>query len=160
MLFDQFGDRIDDAKSLNADPASLPKPKKPVVLVVDDVLQFLRNTAAILRNDCDLMLAKDARQAIIMITRTRRLDMLILDDGLPDMDGVELLRRIRKLPSLAQKPVIFLSSHDPDKLKERAVGLNAEIFLQKPVKADVLLSAVRNILHLSDPNAQTAGGQT
>jgi CheY-like chemotaxis protein len=74
-------------------------------------------------------------------------DLILMDLGLPRVDGLETTRRIRQTPIVAHIPVIALTAHvsREDEEKARAAGCND--YLTKPVDREVLLSTLRRHLN-------------
>lgn len=67
-------------------------------------------------------------------------DMMLLDLGLPDMDGTEVLTKVREWSDI---PVIIVSARDQDKEKVRALDLGADDYLTKPFSASELMARIR-----------------
>ncbi len=112
----------------------------PCVLVVDDELQirrFLR--IALEANGYRVYETATGREAIQEAARTRP-DLVILDLGLPDMDGLEVLRRLREWTST---PAIILSVRDADRDKVAALDAGADDYLTKPFSLEELLARLR-----------------
>jgi two-component system KDP operon response regulator KdpE len=76
-------------------------------------------------------------------------DLLVLDLGLPDMDGLDVIRRVR---DRASTPIIVLSARDAERQKIAALDLGADDYVTKPFGADELLARIRVALrHLARP---------
>lgn len=69
-------------------------------------------------------------------------DVILLDLRMPDMDGFEVLRRLRAEDSTSEVPVIFLTANIQDTVKERAKAAGAAGFLTKPYEASTVLDAL------------------
>lgn len=110
------------------------------ILVVDDEPHIVRTLTINLRaRDYDVESATDGRSAL-QIMEERTPDVIVLDLGLPDMDGVDVLRRVRESSSV---PVIVLSArHDSDD-KIEALDAGADDYVTKPFGMDELLARVR-----------------
>jgi two-component system KDP operon response regulator KdpE len=110
------------------------------VLVVDDEPHILRTLSINLRaRDYDVETAADGRSAL-QIVDERPPDVIVLDLGLPDIDGVEVIRRLRTASAV---PVIVLSArHDSDD-KVEALDAGADDYVTKPFGMDELLARVR-----------------
>jgi CheY-like chemotaxis protein len=121
------------------------KPRK-FILAIDDVMSFLDTIAAVLGNDYDVGVAQDLVQAIKILKR-RQVDLLFLDQGMHDMLGTEFLARLRKLPNLAEMPVVIISATVTQELLVRARTLGVKKVLAKPVGADDLRKVAK--LYLS-----------
>jgi two-component system KDP operon response regulator KdpE len=85
----------------------------------------------------------------------RRADLVILDLGLPDMDGVEVVRRIREWSAL---PVIVLSARATETDKVAALDAGADDYLTKPFGLGELLARIRVALRHAQAGAQDKGG--
>lgn len=71
---------------------------------------------------------------------TEPIDLLLLDLGLPDLDGMEVIRRVREW---SQMPIIVVSARDQDKEKAAALDLGADDYLTKPFSATELMARIR-----------------
>lgn len=113
------------------------------ILVVDDDRAILRTLSINLRaRDYDVETAADGRSAL-QIVDERMPDVVILDLGLPDIDGVAVLRQLR---SFTRVPVIVLSArHDADD-KVEALDIGADDYVTKPFDIEELLARVRSAL--------------
>jgi two-component system KDP operon response regulator KdpE len=127
------------------------------VLVVDDEPQIVRALRAGLRaNGYDVQAAVDGQSGLDMAA-TWEPDMMILDLGLPDIDGIEVIRRLRGWTEL---PVIVLSARDARTDKIRALDLGADDFVNKPFAMDELLARMRATLRRNRPAMPTAARMT
>ena len=109
------------------------------ILVVDDepaIVRFLR--ASLESQGYIVAAAADARTALDMVRRGAA-DLLVLDLGLPDMDGLDVVKRIRE--SGAALPIIILSSREKESAKVEALDRGADDYVTKPFGVDELLRA-------------------
>ena len=113
---------------------------KPLILTVEDDAT-VRNliTTTLKSNDYRYITAKNGESAILSVT-TQQPDIVLLDLGLPDMDGVEIIRRIR---SWSQLPIIFISARSEDADKIAALDAGADDYLTKPFSVAELLARLR-----------------
>jgi two-component system KDP operon response regulator KdpE len=112
----------------------------PRVLVVDDEPQIQRALGVALRaNGYEVDQAETGEQALDLAA-ARPPDLVILDLGLPDLDGVEVCRRLREWSRL---PVIVLSAHGDDDAKVRALDEGADDYVTKPFSVPELLARMR-----------------
>jgi len=114
------------------------------VLVVDDepaIRRFLRTSLE--TQSFNITEAPDARTALAMMARNT-VDVLVLDLGLPDMDGLEVIRTLREQGSAV--PIIVLSSRSDEVAKVRALDLGADDYVTKPFGVDELLARIRAAL--------------
>jgi two-component system, OmpR family, KDP operon response regulator KdpE len=110
------------------------------VLVVDDEPAILRAVQTNLgRHDFRVETASTGQEALDAYARVHP-DVVLLDLGLPDMDGVEVIRAIRRRTST---PIVVLSAREAERDKVTALDLGADDYLTKPFGVDELLARVR-----------------
>ena len=110
------------------------------VLVVDDELHIRRLIhAALARADYAIVEAENARDALDML-RQERPDIVLLDLGLPDRDGLELVPLVKQQ---SDTTLIVVSARDATDQKVAALDLGADDYLTKPFDTDELLARVR-----------------
>lgn len=83
----------------------------------------------------------DRGLAALDAVRRQEVDLLLLDLGLPDIDGLQVIRRIRYAQS--NVPIIVLSNRDNDQAKVAALDLGADDYLSKPFSIDELMARIR-----------------
>lgn len=118
----------------------------PRVLVVDDekaIQRFLKN--ALSSAEFSVHVAEGGKEALAVAVAIRP-DLIILDLGLPDMDGVEVLRRLREW---TQVPIIILSVRDREDEKVTALDSGADDYVTKPFGTGELLARMRVALRKS-----------
>lgn len=114
------------------------------VLIVDDeppIRRFLRTSLA--TQGFDVIEAETGRAALDTLQRGA-VDILVLDLGLPDLDGFEIIRRVREAGSVV--PIIVLSSRTDETGKVKALDLGADDYVTKPFGVDELLARIRTAL--------------
>ena len=89
-----------------------------------------------------------AGDAIAALARARREspDAIVLDLGLPGGDGFVVMERLRSMSPLSHIPVVVLTARDPSTSRDRALATGAAAFLEKPIDADALLTAIRDAI--------------
>ena len=113
------------------------------VLVVDDDPAIVRTLAINLRaRDYQVQVAHDGRTALEILTEEPP-DLMLLDLGLPDLDGVGVLRRLR---SFSAMPVIVLSARHSSDDKVEALDLGANDYVTKPFGVEELMARIRAAL--------------
>jgi two-component system KDP operon response regulator KdpE len=119
-----------------------------VVLVVDDEPHLRRTLSINLRaRDYEVETAADGRSAL-QVLGERIPDVIVLDLGLPDLDGVDVLRRVREVSTV---PVVVLSArHDSDD-KVEALDAGADDYVTKPFGMDELLARIRAAVRRGSP---------
>jgi two-component system KDP operon response regulator KdpE len=114
--------------------------KLPRVLIVDDEPQIRRALRVALRaNGYDVSEVATGQEAIEGVALDPP-DLVILDLGLPDVDGFEVCRRLREW---TQVPIIVLSAHGDDQAKVRALDEGADDYVTKPFSMPELLARMR-----------------
>jgi two-component system KDP operon response regulator KdpE len=130
-------------------------PTKPaiVVLVIDDEPQIRRLLRVTLEaNGYSVFDAANGQDGIVQAAQCRP-EIVLLDLGLPDLDGVEVLRRIREW---SRVPVIILSVRDREHDKIAALDSGADDFVTKPFGSGELLARMRTALRRSQPQPADA----
>ncbi|MCX5514123.1 DNA-binding response regulator [Kaistia algarum] len=115
----------------------------PRVLVVDDEPAIHRFMAPALAANGYEALRADTGAEALALAASRQPDLIILDLGLPDMDGKEVIRRLREW---SPTPVIVLSARDRDAEKIEALDLGADDFVNKPFSMGELMARLRAAL--------------
>jgi two-component system, OmpR family, KDP operon response regulator KdpE len=113
------------------------------VLVVDDEPSILRVVAANLRARGYEALTAASGTAALAVIETQQPDCVVLDLGLPDVGGLEVLRRLR---TWASTPVVILTARDDERDRAAALELGADDYLTKPFAMAELLARVRGAL--------------
>jgi two-component system, OmpR family, KDP operon response regulator KdpE len=122
------------------------------VLVVDDDVNLLRALAINLRaRKYDVDAAPDASSALTLASR-RPPDLVILDLGLPDMDGVDVVRGLR---GWSAAPIIVLSAREAQADKVAALDAGADDYVTKPFGMDELLARMRAAQRRATPTDAT-----
>jgi len=115
----------------------------PLALLVDDSEAVLSFGRAALTGHFEISVASNGREALEKATRVPP-DVILLDLSMPEMDGGEVLARLKTDPKLRDVPVVVLSS---ESFREReCLDAGAEVFLSKPVAADNLRAAASAVL--------------
>lgn len=117
----------------------------PVILLVEDHQDSRQMYAEFMASTYEVLEAGTGAEALQLMEQ-RPPDILVTDLSLPDIDGFELVARMRKTPHLASVPVICLSGYGGHAHEERARALRCERLLQKPCLPDTLADAVADVL--------------
>jgi two-component system, OmpR family, KDP operon response regulator KdpE len=118
----------------------------PHILVIDDEQQILRALRTILTEKDFRVTTASRGEEGLTLAATHDPDLVILDLGLPDMDGVEVCTRLREW---TQCPIIVLSVRDSERDKVAALDNGADDYLTKPFSIEELLARVRVALRHS-----------
>ncbi len=124
------------------------------VLIVDDEPHILTALASRLGREGHTVLTASDGETAIEIAATAAPDVIVLDIGLPGIQGPEVVRRLR---SFSSAPVLMLSALDRDGDKVSALDAGADDYVTKPFSLDELMARLRALLRRSEiePNART-----
>ena len=116
---------------------------KEKILVIEDEAGIRSLIAAVLTaNDYDPILSVSGADGMSMLT-SHCPDLLLLDLGLPDMDGMEIIRSVREWSTL---PIVVLSARNHERDKVAALDAGADDYLTKPFGAAELLARIRTAI--------------
>jgi two-component system KDP operon response regulator KdpE len=129
----------------------------PTVLVIEDEAQIRRFLRATLTaNGYQLLEATTAQEGLVQAA-TRQPEVVILDLGLPDLDGLEVTRRLREWTTV---PIIVLSARGQESDKVTALDAGADDYLTKPFSVGELLARLRVALRHAVQASQESGEPT
>ncbi len=121
--------------------------QKWLVLVVEDDPDLLELMTRVLEKEgCEVMIANDGREGLVLASGRPRPDLIISDIMMPDMDGLEMVRALREDANTKRMPVIFLTSKSTPQDLVAGIQAGARAYLTKPFKMQDLLAKVRSIL--------------
>ena len=119
------------------------------LVVADDDYLCLKNVKALLDDDNIRISCVRSGAELLRFLKINEPDLILLDVVMPEMDGFETYRRLREQEEeygRRQTPVIFLTGGHVSENEQRGLALGAADFIYKPVKRDVLLSRINNII--------------
>jgi two-component system KDP operon response regulator KdpE len=126
---------------------------KPVALIVDDEVQIRRLLRVVLEaEDYQVHEAETGQQGLTEIA-SRRPGIILLDLGLPDMEGLEVLKRLREWSTA---PVLILSVRDDEQGKVAALDAGAEDYVTKPFSTPELLARLRTAQRKTRPEEEVS----
>ncbi len=129
----------------------------PHILVIDDEPQILRVMRTILTEKQFKITTASRGEEGLALAAASEPDLIILDLGLPDMDGVTVCARLREWTRI---PIIILSVRDNERDKVAALDTGADDYLTKPFSIEELLARVRVALRHSASNKSAQGAQS
>jgi CheY-like chemotaxis protein len=116
---------------------------RKVLVVDDDARNIFALTTVLESQDMEVLTATNGRQAIEIIQRTPDLGVVLMDIMMPDMDGYETMREIRKDASVRTLPILALTAKAMKGDREKCLEAGASDYIAKPVNTDQLLSLLR-----------------
>jgi len=120
--------------------------KPPRILIIDDELAIRRFLHTVLSGEEFVLHEAENGHAGLAAAAAVRPDVVLLDLGLPDLDGIEIIKRIREW---SQVPIIVLSVRDREDDKVAALDAGADDYLTKPFGVGELLARIRAALRRS-----------
>ena len=116
------------------------------IMVVDDELGILTLVEIILkRHGMMVSKARDAHEALDLL-HAQTPDLFILDIMMPDIDGIELCRRLRAWPQTARTPIIILSARHDARSAEQGLAAGANVYIPKTMLHSDLMKQVYTLL--------------
>ena len=125
------------------------------ILCVDDDINMLNTVEDILINSgYSVSLAKSGKQAIEFIKKGIAFSLILLDVEMPEMDGYETIKQIKRTDSAKDIPVIFLTAKDEPDFEIKGFEYGAADYITKPFVKSVFLARVKN--RITAPSRQKA----
>ena len=119
----------------------------PTILVVDDAPDIRRLTSDYLAHAGFRVLTAGTVEAALRITRTERPDLLVLDLGLPDGDGLDVARAIRRTSTI---PIVMLTARTDEADTIVGLELGADDYITKPFSPRELVARIRAVLRRAE----------
>lgn len=139
---------------------------RPRILVVDDESDLVDLLSINLeKHGLSTLRASDGRQGL-SVARAERPDLAIIDVMMPEMDGMELVRRLKRDPMLSTMPILMLTAKTAEQDELAALSIGAEDYLAKPFSMRILIARVQSLLRRSherpadSPNELSLGAIT
>ena len=114
------------------------------ILIIDDEPLILESLQGILTHEGYRVLLAESGQKGLDISQSRKIDVVLLDHWLPDIDGIEALKKIKE--ESPELKVILTSGHGTKQLVAKAIELDASDFLEKPLSLKNLLSSIEKCM--------------
>ena len=121
------------------------RPDKPHVLVVDDFSMALKTMKVQLEGEYQVTLAVSGKQALNFLKKHRP-DLIFMDVEMPEMDGIETVKKIKENPLWREIPIIFLTGNKEKDTIYACMSLGAADYMIKPVSVPKMLEKIRNVL--------------
>ncbi|QID16802.1 response regulator [Nitrogeniibacter mangrovi] len=117
------------------------------IMLVDDSATILLSISGILSKEgYRVEKAASGAEALARFSAGGQVDLLITDLNMPGMNGIELIREVRKLPAYRFMPILFLTTESQQDKRAEAKAAGASGWLVKPATADGLLRTVRMVV--------------
>jgi CheY-like chemotaxis protein len=116
---------------------------KQVLVVDDDIRNIFALTSLLERCHMQVRYAESGRDAIEILHTTSGIHLVLMDVMMPDMDGLETIRAIRKRAKFKSLPIIALTAKAMKGDREHCISAGASDYIAKPVDTEQLLSLIR-----------------
>jgi CheY-like chemotaxis protein len=117
-----------------------------ILVVDDDFRNIFAMTALLERGHADVLVAESGAEAIAMLERLPDIDVVLMDIMMPDMDGYDTIRTIRKIDCHKDLPIIAVSGKSASGERQRCLDAGANEYVPKPVDTSELLAALEPLL--------------
>ena len=125
-------------------PAPLPELAGAKVLIVDDDIRNIYSLTSVLEShDVEVLHAERGRDGILILEQTPGIDVALIDIMMPEMDGYETMQEVRKLPALANLPLIAVTAKAMKGDRQKCLDAGASDYIAKPVDIELLLALLR-----------------
>ncbi len=121
---------------------------KPKIMIVDDAEINRQLLIAILGDAYEYVEAENGREAILILGKDPKLDLVLLDINMPEMDGFAVLEQMDRFQWNSEIPVIMISSEEGRDIIERAYIYGAQDYITRPFEAFIVRRRVQNTLKL------------
>jgi CheY-like chemotaxis protein len=119
---------------------------KTVLIVDDDVRNIFALSAVLEEYEINVSSADNGRDAIRLLRNNPRIDLVLMDIMMPELDGIETMREIRKVPELQSLPIVAVTAKAMKGDREKCIEAGAWDYLSKPVNIDHMLGVLRSWL--------------
>ncbi len=122
---------------------------KKILITDDDVRNIFSLTKALEKYKVEAVVAMDGKHALQQIKENPDVDVILMDMMMPELDGYETIKEIRKMPKFARLPIIAITAKSMIGEREKCITAGASDYISKPVDIDQLLSLLRVWLYES-----------
>ena len=119
------------------------------VLIAEDNLiniEVLRQLMNFIK--ANIYIAHDGKECLEILSKNR-IDMILMDIQMPELDGLETTKLIRAMPQFARLPIVGISAGLISNEKDLALAAGMDSFLTKPIDPEELIQAMTNLIYLS-----------
>lgn len=138
----------------DAPPRVVPIIERAIVLIVDDSPDSVLLLTETLKDKYRTKIATSGAAAMKAALRHPQPDIILMDVVMPEMDGFELCKQLKKLPNVASTPIIFITGKIQPEEETHGLAIGAVDYITKPISQPVVLARIAT--HLKLVNAQRA----
>jgi CheY-like chemotaxis protein len=114
-----------------------------VLIVDDDIRNIFSLTSVLESHDVEVVHAERGKDGILILEQTPDIDVALIDIMMPDMDGYETMRQIRRRPELAEVPLVAVTAKAMKGDRQKCLDAGASDYIAKPVDIELLLALLR-----------------
>ena len=119
---------------------------KTVLTVDDDIRNIFAMTSLLERYQMKILAKESAREAIEALQGSERVDVILMDIMMPDLDGYDAIQMIRRMEAFRSLPIIALTAKAMKGDREKCMEAGASDYIAKPVDSDYLLAKLQSWL--------------
>lgn len=125
---------------------------KPTILIVDDMVENIKILAEVLKDDYQTLFANSASKALDICHSSTPPDLILLDIMMPDVNGIELCKKIKADPLIAHIAIIFITALNKNKHIVTGLEAGAIDYITKPLSAKILKARISTHMSLLQSN--------
>ena len=122
--------------------------QKPTILIVDDMTTNLIILSDILKDEFNIKIAKTGTKAIEIVHSQDNIDLILLDIEMPDINGYEVLKRLKNSDKTKNIPIIFVTAKSSKEDEEYGLNLGAIDYITKPYSKSIVKIRIKNQINL------------
>ncbi len=122
---------------------------KKTVLIIDDCPENIQLMYGLLKDTYDVQAAMNCKDALEIIYSYYQPDLILLDIVMPEMDGYEVIQRLKADDRSASIPVMFITARDGEFDEELGYKLGAVDFITKPINPEFVLQRIETLLKMN-----------
>jgi HAMP domain-containing protein/CheY-like chemotaxis protein/signal transduction histidine kinase len=122
---------------------------KKILIIDDDIRNLFALTALLEHHDIQVVITEDGKEGLSKLAENKDIDMILTDIMMPEMDGYEVIRKVRANSKYKKLPIIALTAKAMKGDREKCINVGASDYITKPVNNEQLLSLLRVWLYKS-----------
>lgn len=128
------------------------KKKNPKIIIIDDEIAYRQIIKKVAKNkfNATVLEASNPKEGFEILEKEENPDLIFLDMQMPMMDGLTMLKYIRKVPKTRDIPVIFCTALSTAELLTDVAKHNITDFIVKPIDINVLTNKLKNLFELTE----------
>jgi CheY-like chemotaxis protein len=138
------------------EPAGADLAKAKVLIVDDDIRNIYSLTSVLETYGIEVLHAERGREGIALLEQNPDVDVALIDIMMPEMDGYETMREIRRRPALADLPIISVTAKAMKGDRQKCLAAGSSDYIAKPVDLELLMALLRVWVGRSREQAQSA----